>query len=172
MFPPTTSQPQTPWIPVQESSNNPCNKTENLNICPQISTQLSHNNPHSIITYLHLNLTFTFIISSQFPHIIPTAPSQTSHMHPYTIPTQLDTLKHHSDLPNRLQLDSVPEPYIYPLLHLTNSSQNHHCLSVPQTFHRQSKPSLCRLGEDIYPPLLHAMTAGVAMLSCTAGWSV
>ena len=116
--PPNTSQPQTPWIPVPESSNNPCNKTENLNKCPQISTQLSHNNPHSIITYLHLNLTFIFIISSQFPHIIPTAPSQTSHMHSYTIPTQLDTLKHHSDLPNRLQLDSVPEPYIYPLLQL------------------------------------------------------
>ena len=37
-------------------------------------------------------------------------------MHSYTIPTQLDTLKHHSDLSNRLQLDSVPEPYIYPLL--------------------------------------------------------
>ncbi len=37
-------------------------------------------------------------------------------MHSYTIPTQLDTFKHHSDLSNRLQLDSVPEPYIYPLL--------------------------------------------------------
>ena len=37
-------------------------------------------------------------------------------MHSYTPPTQLDTLKHHSDLSNRLQLDSVPEPYIYPLL--------------------------------------------------------
>ena len=37
-------------------------------------------------------------------------------MHSYIIPAQLDTLKHHSDLSNRLQLDSVPEPYIYPLL--------------------------------------------------------
>ena len=42
-------------------------------------------------------------------------------MHSYTIPTKVDTLKHHSDLSNRLQLDSVPEPYIYPLLQMLDT---------------------------------------------------
>ena len=48
-------------------------------------------------------------------HTQATTTSQTSHMHSYTIPTKLDTLKT-PFRPFRLQLDSVPEPYIYPLL--------------------------------------------------------
>jgi len=70
-------------------------------------------------------------------------------MHSYTIPTQLDTLKHHSDLPNRLQIDSVPDPYIYPLLHLLIK---HHWLmmklmqtpKVVETSQRQYIWSLCQ----------------------------
>ena len=90
------------------------------------------------LTLLHV----IFIISSQFPHIIPTAPSQTSHMHSYTIPTQLDTSKHHSDLPNRLQLDSVPEPYIYPLLEWL--SQRHVAVSsVCRPREEEGKNCLC-----------------------------
>ncbi|DBA98712.1 TPA: hypothetical protein ACH3X1_014485 [Trebouxia sp. C0004] len=74
-------------------------------------------NPEVLHSQAHFYLTsFTPSSLQTCFHIHANTTSQTSHMHSYTPPTQLDTLKHHSDLSNRLQLDSVPEPYIYPLL--------------------------------------------------------
>ena len=81
------------------------------------TSEKSRKNPKVLHSHAHFYLTpFTQSSSQTCFHMHANTTSQTSHMHSYTIPTKVDTLKHHSDLSNRLQLDSVPEPYIYPLL--------------------------------------------------------